>query len=281
MNKLIILISSILLLCSPALAEPRTWTEKESGRTITASLEGVEDGKVQLVIQGRGAVEVDMVGLSDADLVFLSEQGYFDWKQHRAEQLRGQIQPKLQGAVLGELLHENQFTEMLSGEDGWVHGVGDWSVAEGELKGQEIPSENHVAAGKWNSAFTNVVVAAECKFSGATSISYRFDAQEGHLGGFSIEREKGRVIIPRQNYTRSDATPPTWLGSAEHEVEEEKWYPVILQSIGETWTIYFDGTVYQGSDPACALKKTNFGFIVAGESASFRNLSIWEADVVP
>lgn len=278
MKRLSLIYFLLCLFGTPvARAEFRTWTEKATGRTITAELRGVTESKARLVLQSGRAHDVEIMNLSDEDLAYLAEQGHFDLKGHQEKEKRAQLQAQVEGVVLGKLLHENDFEEMISSESGWVHGNGNWSVENGELQGKEDPAQHHVAAALWRSKFKDVVVFADCKFSGATSITYRFDAEKGHLGGFSIEAAKKRVVIPRQNYTRSDATPPTWLGSSEHEVEQEEWYPVILQSIGDTWTIHFDGKVYQGTDASCALEKTSFGFIVAGQSAFFRNLSIWEA----
>ncbi len=280
MRSLLILTALICLLApSFVRAEYRTWTEQASGRTLLAELREVNDGQATLRLQSGPTHQVDIKSLSEADLVYLGELGHFDLKAHRAAATREQLQQQLEGVVLGELLHQNAFEEMISGDTGWVHGNGLWSVENGELTGKEDPAQNHVAAAVWRAPLKDVVVLAECKFSGSSSIQYRFDADQGHLGGFSIEPENKRIVIPRQNYTRSDATPPTWLGSAPHEIEQDKWYPVILQSIGDTWTIYFDGEVYRGTDPSCAMEKSSFGFIVAGESASFRHLSIWEASM--
>ena len=276
MRTLFFLLPFILGL-SIARAETRTWTDKATGRTLTAELRSASEGTISLAVRSGKTFDLEMTTLSDEDLVYLSEQGHFDLKAHRAEAVRSQLQEELEGITLGKLLHANLFEEMISPDTGWVFGNGKWSVEDGELRGEEDPAQNHVAAGLWRSSFKDVVVVAECKFSGASSILYRFDADKGHLGGFSIEPEKKRLIIPRQNYTRSDATPPTWLGSAPHEIEADKWYRVVLQSIGDTWTIHFDGEVFEGKDPACAMEKTSFGFIVAGQGAAFRNLSIWEA----
>lgn len=273
----VILTLLCLLGTSLATAEFRTWTERATGRTLTAEVSSASDGKVRLKLRSGKAVDLEMVTLSDGDLVYLSKLGHFDLKAHRAEAKRKQLQQQLKGIVIGKLLHENTFGEMISRDTGWVHGNGLWSVANGELNGEEDPAQKHVAAAVWRASFKDVVMVAECKFLGAKSILYRFDAAKGHLGGFVIEPGRNLVVIPRQNYTRTAATPPTWLKSARHEIEQEKWYRVILQSIGDTWTIHFDGKVYQATDPSCAVEKKSFGFIVAGQSASFRNLSIWEA----
>ena len=95
---------------------------------------------------------------------------------------------------------------MISRDTGWVHGNGLWSVANGELNGEEDPAQKHVAAAVWraSSRMSSWLLSA---ILGAKSILYRFDAAKGHLGGFVIEPGRNLVVIPRQNYTRTAATP--------------------------------------------------------------------------
>ncbi len=42
-----------------------------------------------------------------------------------------------------------------------------------------------------------------------------------------------------------------------------------------------DDLVAYGSDPLLAGEKANFGFTISGESASFRNLKVWDATQNP
>jgi hypothetical protein len=105
-----------LLLCllgiSIARAEFRTWTERATGRTIAAELQGVTDGKARLILRSRRAHDIDILTLSDEDLVYLAGQGHFDWKGYTEKKNREKLQARVNGIVLGKLLHENSFEEI-------------------------------------------------------------------------------------------------------------------------------------------------------------------------
>ncbi len=256
--------------------DSRVWTEAETNRQIKAKLARLEGDEALLILKGGRSVRVPVDRLSKSDILYLQELGEIQ-KPSQAEALSEEIAKRLQIARLGKVLKEADFSKPLSAEDGWVHGNGEWKSEGGILAGAERPEQNHVAACLWRNPLQDVVAAVEFRVSGADQVMFRFDAEKGHLGGFSISPTKGRITVAKQNYTRTPATPPGWLHSELYEVEENRWYSVIVESIGDTWVCHLDDHVIRGSDDACALPKKTFGFVVANQKAEFRNLVIWEA----
>ena len=57
-----------------------------------------------------------------------------------------------------------------------------------------------------------------------------------------------------------------------------EWHTVVVEFVGDTMLATVDGAnATFGSNELLATQKANLGFTVAGQSASFRNLRVWEA----
>jgi hypothetical protein len=69
---------------------------------------------------------------------------------------------------------------------------------------------------------------------------------------------------------------------AEQKFEPGTWHKVVLEMVGDTMVATVDGKVSAfGSDPLFRAPKANPGFTCSGQSATFRNLSLWSAKPEP
>jgi hypothetical protein len=178
----------------------------------------------------------------------------------------------------GKLLHKETLTDA-SGK-GWTRAKGKWEVVDGALRGSELKADMHGAAQRMPLTFTGAVIQYDFKLDGAKMTTLSINKAKGHLCRVAIRPDGFDV---RKDKDKADANDKgAVLGTCKVDIKPGEWHTITIELLGDTMLASLDGKqVAFGAHKGIDMPKANLGLTVAGESASFRNLSIWEAQSNP
>jgi hypothetical protein len=178
----------------------------------------------------------------------------------------------------GKLLFSDDLSQSPDSE--WKTGKGKWEAADGALKGTEVEADNHAATTRHKIAFQNGVIQYAFKLDGAKSTSFSINTDKGHLcrvtitpTGFTVRKDQ-----PTKDSTEKAET----LDKQKAEIKAGEWHTMQIELLGKEMLASLDGkAVAFGANDALDVEKANFGLTVSGDSASFKNLRVWEAQANP
>ena len=161
----------------------------------------------------------------------------------------------------------------------WRVAKGKWEIAGGALKGVELEADDHAAAIRRQLSFKDAVIQFDVRIDGCKQTAFSVNEAKAHLA---------RVLFTPAGFTAQkddrDRTGPDKaerFGTVARPFKPGEWHTVLVEFMGEEMVATVDGRSIAGSSPALLAPKANFGFTVVGESASYRNLRVWEAKPNP
>jgi hypothetical protein len=158
----------------------------------------------------------------------------------------------------------------------WKAGKGKWEVVDGALRGAELKDDMHGAVTRHDVAFQNGVIAFAFKLDGAKQISLSMNATKGHVGRVIIRPNGFSVNKDDQDGKKGDDKPVV-LKMVETPIKPGVWHTMVLEVNGKELLATLDGEhVAYGEHDALEKPKANIGLTVAGEKASFKNLTVSE-----
>lgn len=188
--------------------------------------------------------------------------------------------PETKLAQIDRLVLSGFFDGQLLKQD-WKPAKGKWENVDGVLRGAELKADNHGAVLRTPIKLKDIVVAFEVKLDGAKMTSVSINGPKDHLARIRISPKSFAVQRDDQDHEGPDKA--VVFLNKQTEIAPDAWHSVVLEMVGDKMVGTLDGKITgQGSDPTFAAKeKTNPGFTVAGEGASFRNVSIYSAKPEP
>lgn len=158
---------------------------------------------------------------------------------------------------------------------GWRLRPGKWEFVDGAMKGTEVAADKHGAVARFPLTFRDVVIQYEVRLD---------DCRQTTLSINDLKEHVCRVLISPSGFTAQkddhDHEGPDKaevFGKAPVPVGTGEWKTVVLEIVGGEMAAHIDGKIIAGSHELIGTAKANFGFTVAGNGASFRNLRVWEA----
>lgn len=159
----------------------------------------------------------------------------------------------------------------------WKVAKGKWEVVNGAMQVKELKTDMHGAVARTPLKFTNAVVQFDFKLDGAKNCSFSINDATGHVcrvmfnsTGFSVNKDK--------HDKKDDNDKQAILERKSIDIKPDTWHTMVIELLGNELIATLDGkTTAIGKHPFLDRPKTNIGLTVAGESASYRNLMIWEA----
>lgn len=178
--------------------------------------------------------------------------------------------------IPGTLVYENALEKL---PEGWTAPKGDWAGADGALRGAERPSDNHGAVIRMAKPLADCIIQFEVKLDGAKGVSLSINDKTGHLARVSLSPTSMRVAKDDHDHDGPDKA----VAFAVYKIDAQPgtWHTVRMELVGREMLGQVDGTSGFGEHEQLAAPKANLGLTVAGQSASFRNLKIWEATPNP
>jgi hypothetical protein len=177
-----------------------------------------------------------------------------------------------------ELLSDGLMQESKAAE--WKIAKGKWvRTAEG-IKVEELPADNHGAAGRLNQKLGDFIIAFDFRLDGAKSISLSINDTKEHMARVLITPAAFRVQRDDHDHDGPDKAV-IFLNQAE-KFAAGSWHRVVLEMVGDTMVATIDDKFSgYGRDELFKTEKANPGLTCAGQSATFRNFSLWSAKPEP
>jgi hypothetical protein len=162
----------------------------------------------------------------------------------------------------------------------WKAAKGKWERAADGIHVEELPADNHGAAGRVPMKLQDFVASFEFRLDGAKSISISINDAKEHVARVMITTTSLRVQKDDHDHDGPEKSI-IFLNQAQ-SFEAGTWHSVVLEMVGDTMVATIDGKISGfGSDDLFKAEKANPGFTCAGQSATFRNFVIWSAKAEP
>jgi hypothetical protein len=185
--------------------------------------------------------------------------------------------PKTSLAQPGKLLLQADFSKEVG--PNWTKGPGAWEITDGALRGSERASDMHGAVRRHPLSFHDAVIQYAFKLDGATLTTLSINSAKGHACRVLI-RPSGLAL--QKDKDKKTGAKAVALDTWSQPISVGAWHTLTVEIIGKHMLVSLDGRpaafgVHDGID----VPFTNFGFTVKGESASFKDLQVWEATANP
>ncbi len=179
----------------------------------------------------------------------------------------------------GELLYRDDFAGKTVGAD-WRAAKGRWEIVEGALRGAELKADQHGAVIRCPLDFDDVIIQYAFRLKGARMTTLSLNHTKGHLCRVSLARSG--VTVTRDKTSKDPGVKAAVLETYKTPLEEGRWYTLLVEIQGGEMLASLDDRHFAlGEDRKIDGPKANLGLTVAGESAEFDNLRVWEASPRP
>lgn len=182
--------------------------------------------------------------------------------------------PKTLMTVRGPLLFSDDFSQPL-GKD-WQAGKGKWEVVEGSIRGSELKADQHGAVRRHALPAQNVIIQYSFKLEGARATTLSINDAKGHCCRVAINANG--LSLNKDSHDKNQTDKSAILQKKEVAIKPGQWHTLVVEIQGNEMVASLDGqTVALGAHESINVPKKNFGLTVGGESVSFKNLRVWEA----
>ncbi|MHC4880055.1 MAG: hypothetical protein ACYTGL_26685 [Planctomycetota bacterium] len=205
--------------------------------------------------------------------------------------------PRKPLALKGELLFSDDFDRDTLGE--WKVVIPGFQVREGVLTGTQDKAD-HGAVGRVYRPMKDVIVEFRFRLDGSQRFNVVFDDQKfkgshaGHICRVSFTPKGIRLGDDKEGIMRNDIFAMRRDGDRKEaadkltkdrsswsplKIEQEKWYAVAIELVGDRMRVKFDGRPvgYLQSPGLAHETKASFHFTVTGPGIHFDDVGIWKA----
>jgi len=158
---------------------------------------------------------------------------------------------------------------------GWRVAKGKWENADGALKGTEIKADMHGAVARYPLEFKDVIIQYDVRVDGCKMTTLSINDAKEHVCRVLINKDG--FTAQKDDHDHAGPDKAVKFGTAKMDIKPGEWKTVVMELKGKEMVAHIDGKAVAGADDMINVSKANFGFTVSGESASFRNLKVWEA----
>lgn len=159
-------------------------------------------------------------------------------------------------------------------KQGWRVFSGQWDFVDGALRGKQLPTDARGAFVVYYHRFTSAVIQFDVKLEGCRQMIFRIqDAVPEHICSVRISPEG--FIAQKDDHDHKGPDEAVPFGRASLEIAKDAWKAVRVEIVGEKMTTTIDGRTVAGTHPLLAAEKSTIEFVVAGNTASFRNVRMW------
>lgn len=179
----------------------------------------------------------------------------------------------------GKLLLAEDFDKGLGKE--WRVAKGRYEAKDGAVVAAELPTDMHGAVARRNLEMKDAIIELTFRLDGSKGATISLNGAKGHVCRVTL-RPTGLGVQKDDQDGKAGADKAVVLGLDRSPIKEGEWHTVLLELRGPEMLARLDGkAVAYGRSEAVDKPKTNVGITVAGQSASFKKLRIWEAEANP
>ncbi|MEZ5384233.1 MAG: family 16 glycoside hydrolase [Prosthecobacter sp.] len=161
--------------------------------------------------------------------------------------------------------------------NGWQAGIGEWSVKDGALHGDELAENNHPSSCTYRMEATDMILTAQFRLGTATQIAFACRdtvPPNNHLGRTFISKDA--IWVTRMSGI-SKTTKSEKLAELKTPIDPEAWHTITIDIIGDHYRATVDGHVVEAHHERYKDAKGIVALVNKGQGAQFKNVSIWHA----
>lgn len=182
--------------------------------------------------------------------------------------------PKTLMNTPGKVLLNDDLSTGLS--KSWNVAKGKFEAVDGATRGAELKADMHGAVARRNVEMKDVVIQYSFKLDGGQSTSLSFNGAKGHICRVSVRPTAFSVQKDDQD-GKNGPDKGEVLDTKNVSIKPGEWHTLVVELRGGDILATLDGTTTAyGTHAAIDKPKANLGLTVAGESISFKNLTVWE-----
>lgn len=177
--------------------------------------------------------------------------------------------------VPGKVLLDDPLAAPLGKE--WKVGKGKWEVTDGAIRGAELKDDMHGAVVRRDLAMKDSIIAFSFKLDGTKQISLSLNGTKGHVSRVRVT-PTSLVVQKDDQDGKNGPDKAAVLDTVTTDIKPGAWHTLVVELRGADVLATLDGkhTAY-GAHDAINKERANLGLTVAGETASFKGLKVWDA----
>lgn len=180
-------------------------------------------------------------------------------------------------AIPGKVIFESKLDSGLAAP--FKAAKGEWTAAEGALRGAEKPEDKHGAVARMPNKLGDFIAEYEVKLDGAKTTTFSINAVKDHMARILIG--PNFVQVQRDDNDHEGPDKAVVFGRFKADIKPGTWHRVRMEMVGDTMLGQVDDIIAAGSSELFKQAHMAPGFTVAGQCAEFRNLKITEATLNP
>jgi hypothetical protein len=143
--------------------------------------------------------------------------------------------------------------------------------------GKEKKSDMHAAVLSLQQPFKNTRMRFSFKREGASGVNLSFNHARGHL--FRVLINEDGLVINKDKDKKDPASKVTALARGSEKFAAGQWHTLQVEVLGDRVVVQSDnGLKLEAKDPALAVEKTGYRFVMRGESLLIDDVMIWEVE---
>ena len=180
---------------------------------------------------------------------------------------------------LGKLQWHDDLKDKLTSD--WTAAKGKWVPQDGSILVSEVKEDMHGAVARRKIEGTNVAIQFSFRLDGSKSTSLSINGPKGHICRFAVN-PAGFSVNKDDTDGKNGPDKGEVLQAIKQPMKPGQWYTALVEICGPEIVARIDGKdVAFGSHKAIDAPKGNLGLTCAGETASFKNISVWSAEPNP
>ena len=161
--------------------------------------------------------------------------------------------------------------------NGWQAGIGEWSVKDGALHGDEVAEDNHASSCTQRIEATDLVITAKFRLGIAQHVAFGCRdtiAPNHHLARTFISKD-GIWIQHMSGIAKT--TKAVKCGELKTAIDPEAWHDITIEIVGDHYRAQVDGHVLEARHERFKDAKGIIALINKGQGAQFKDVSVWHA----
>jgi hypothetical protein len=158
----------------------------------------------------------------------------------------------------------------------WRVAKGEWKAVDGALQVRELKEDMHGAVARRPVPHANFIVQYSFKLDGTKRTTLSINDAKGHCCRVLID--PAGLAVQKDSHDRNKSDKATVLERQPSPIAAGKWHTIVVEVLGPEIVASVDGRIVAfGEHPSIDVLKKDIGLTIAGESASFKDLKVWEA----
>ena len=158
----------------------------------------------------------------------------------------------------------------------WNVAKGEWKVADGAVRVKELTSDMHGAVARRALPQANFIVQYSFKLEGTKQTTLSINDAKGHCCRALVN--PAGLTVQKDSHDKNKTDKAAVLDRQLSPITPGQWHTIVVEVLGPELVASVDGKLVAfGAHESINVAKSNIGLTVAGDSASFKDLRVWDA----